>query len=33
LPAEGVEVATGTFGACMVVELADDGPLTIVLDL
>ena len=32
LRAEGVEVATGTFGARMVVEIANDGPVTIVLD-
>jgi D-aminoacyl-tRNA deacylase len=31
LRAEGVEVATGTFGARMVVEIANDGPVTIVL--
>jgi D-tyrosyl-tRNA(Tyr) deacylase len=29
----GVEVATGVFGARMQVELANDGPVTIVLDL
>lgn len=29
----GVEVATGSFGARMQVELANDGPVTIVLDL
>jgi D-tyrosyl-tRNA(Tyr) deacylase len=29
---EGVEVSTGRFGARMVVELAGDGPVTIVLD-
>ena len=28
----GVEVATGRFGARMAVELANDGPVTIVLD-
>ncbi|HEU5363639.1 MAG TPA: D-aminoacyl-tRNA deacylase [Gaiellaceae bacterium] len=28
----GVEVATGTFGARMQVELVNDGPVTIVLD-
>jgi D-aminoacyl-tRNA deacylase len=33
LRAEGVEVATGTFGARMVVEIANDGPVTIVQDL
>jgi D-aminoacyl-tRNA deacylase len=32
LRAEGVDVATGRFGARMVVELANDGPVTIVLD-
>jgi D-aminoacyl-tRNA deacylase len=32
LRAEGVEVATGRFGARMVVELANDGPVTLVLD-
>lgn len=31
LRAEGVEVATGAFGARMVVELANAGPVTIVL--
>jgi len=29
----GVEVATGVFGARMEVELVNDGPVTIVLDL
>jgi D-aminoacyl-tRNA deacylase len=29
----GVEVATGRFGASMAVELVNDGPVTIVLDL
>jgi D-tyrosyl-tRNA(Tyr) deacylase len=29
----GAEVATGVFGARMQVELANDGPVTIVLDL
>ena len=29
----GIEVATGVFGARMVVELANDGPVTIVLDV
>ena len=29
----GVEVATGEFGARMQVELVNDGPVTIVLDL
>jgi D-aminoacyl-tRNA deacylase len=32
LRSEGVEVATGSFGARMVVELANEGPVTIVLD-
>jgi D-aminoacyl-tRNA deacylase len=32
LEAEGVEVARGRFGARMEVELANDGPVTIVLD-
>ena len=32
LRAEGVRVATGLFGARMSVELANDGPVTIVLD-
>lgn len=32
LRAQGVEVATGRFGAHMVVESANDGPVTIVLD-
>ena len=31
LRAQGVEVATGTFGAMMDVELVNDGPVTIVL--
>ena len=31
LAAEGVQVATGTFGARMSVELVNDGPVTIVL--
>jgi D-tyrosyl-tRNA(Tyr) deacylase len=30
---EGVEVATGRFGAGMAVELVNDGPVTIVLDV
>ena len=30
--AQGVEVATGTFGAMMDVELVNDGPVTIILD-
>jgi D-tyrosyl-tRNA(Tyr) deacylase len=29
---EGIEVATGVFGARMEVELVNDGPVTIVLD-
>jgi D-aminoacyl-tRNA deacylase len=29
----GVEVATGAFGARMAVELVNDGPVTIVLDI
>jgi D-tyrosyl-tRNA(Tyr) deacylase len=33
LAGEGIEVARGVFGARMVVELANDGPVTIVLDL
>jgi D-tyrosyl-tRNA(Tyr) deacylase len=33
LRALGVEVATGRFGARMAVELVNDGPVTIVLDL
>jgi D-tyrosyl-tRNA(Tyr) deacylase len=33
LRAEGVEVETGRFGALMEVELVNDGPVTIVLDL
>jgi D-tyrosyl-tRNA(Tyr) deacylase len=32
LRAEGVEVATGSFGARMLVEIANDGPVTIVLE-
>jgi D-aminoacyl-tRNA deacylase len=32
LAAEGVEVARGVFGARMTVELANDGPVTIVVD-
>ena len=32
LRAQGVEVATGRFGARMSVELVNDGPVTIVLD-
>jgi D-aminoacyl-tRNA deacylase len=33
LRAEGVPVATGRFGARMEVELVNDGPVTIVLDV
>jgi D-tyrosyl-tRNA(Tyr) deacylase len=33
LRALGVEVATGAFGARMEVELVNDGPVTIVLDV
>ena len=33
LRAEGIAVATGTFGARMSVELANDGPVTIILDV
>jgi D-aminoacyl-tRNA deacylase len=29
----GVPVETGVFGARMVVEIANDGPVTIVLDM
>jgi D-aminoacyl-tRNA deacylase len=29
----GIEVATGAFGARMAVELANDGPVTVVLDM
>jgi D-tyrosyl-tRNA(Tyr) deacylase len=29
---EGIEVQSGTFGARMVVELANDGPVTIILE-
>jgi len=29
----GAEVATGVFGADMLVELANDGPVTLVLDV
>jgi D-aminoacyl-tRNA deacylase len=32
LGGEGIEVARGRFGARMTVELANDGPVTIVLD-
>jgi D-aminoacyl-tRNA deacylase len=33
LAAEGVRVARGVFGARMGVELVNDGPVTIVLDV
>jgi D-tyrosyl-tRNA(Tyr) deacylase len=33
LRAEGIAVAPGRFGARMVVEIANDGPVTIVLDV
>ena len=33
LRARGIEVATGRFGAHMEVELVNDGPVTIVLDV
>jgi D-aminoacyl-tRNA deacylase len=33
LRAEGLQVATGVFGAQMEVELVNDGPVTIVLDV
>ena len=33
LAAEGVQVARGLFGAAMRVELVNDGPVTIVLDV
>jgi D-tyrosyl-tRNA(Tyr) deacylase len=33
LEAEGVRVARGVFGARMAVELVNDGPVTIVLDV
>ena len=33
LRAEGVRVETGVFGATMEVELVNDGPVTVVLDL
>jgi len=29
----GIEVATGRFGAMMAVELINDGPFTLVLDI
>jgi D-tyrosyl-tRNA(Tyr) deacylase len=32
LASQGIDVAKGRFGARMVVELANDGPVTIVLD-
>lgn len=32
LRGEGVEVATGTFGATMAVSLVNDGPVTLILD-
>jgi len=32
LEAEGIEVARGRFGAKMLVEIANDGPVTIVLE-
>lgn len=32
LAAQGVPVATGSFGACMAVHLINDGPVTIWLD-
>ena len=33
LRAEGVTVASGTFGARMMVHLVNDGPVTLVLDV
>ena len=33
LAAAGVPVATGRFGAHMMVELVNDGPVTIVLEM
>jgi D-aminoacyl-tRNA deacylase len=33
LRAEGIHVETGVFGAHMAVELVNDGPVTIILDL
>jgi D-tyrosyl-tRNA(Tyr) deacylase len=33
LRAEGIRVGTGRFGALMEVELVNDGPVTVVLDL
>ena len=32
LESEGIEVARGSFGARMLVEIANDGPVTIVLE-
>lgn len=32
IQAEGIEVASGTFGAAMSVHLVNDGPVTIVLE-
>jgi D-aminoacyl-tRNA deacylase len=32
LEGEGIEVARGRFGAVMVVEIANDGPVTVVLE-
>ena len=32
LRAEGIAVATGTFGVRMLVELVNDGPVTIILE-
>jgi D-Tyr-tRNAtyr deacylase len=32
LEGEGIEVARGRFGARMTVEIANDGPVTVVLD-
>lgn len=32
LESEGIEVARGRFGVAMLVEIANDGPVTIVLD-
>jgi D-tyrosyl-tRNA(Tyr) deacylase len=32
LEREGIEVARGSFGAHMVVEIAGDGPVTVILD-
>jgi D-tyrosyl-tRNA(Tyr) deacylase len=33
ISAAGVEVATGVFGAMMAVELANDGPVTLILEV